>query len=52
LNHRFDVQGDVLYNECVALLRAFFAARRKTKVASDQLGQDEPLTETNDTSPT
>lgn len=52
LNHRFEVQGDVLYNECVGLLRAFFAARRKTKVTSDPISQDEPSTETNDMSPT
>ncbi len=48
LNHRFEVQGDVLYNECVGLLRAFFAARRKSKAALDQISQDEPVTETND----
>jgi tRNA(adenine34) deaminase len=50
LNHRFEVQADVLYDECVGLLRAFFAARRKSKVVPDQLGQDEPVTETNDAS--
>lgn len=49
LNHRFEVQGDVLYDECVSLLRAFFAARRKNKAAPEQFSQDEPTTETNDT---
>jgi tRNA(adenine34) deaminase len=48
LNHRFEVQGDVLYDECVGLLRAFFAARRKTKVVQDQPIPDEPETETNE----
>ncbi len=49
LNHRFEVQGDVLYDECVGLLRSFFAVRRKAKAAADQLSQDEPTTETNET---
>jgi tRNA(adenine34) deaminase len=49
LNHRFEVQGDVLYEECVGLLRSFFAARRKSKNATEQLSQDELTTETNDT---
>ena len=47
LNHRFDVQGDVLYDECVSLLRSFFAERRKPKVGLDQFSQDEPTAETN-----
>jgi tRNA(adenine34) deaminase len=50
LNHRFDVQADVLYEECVGLLRAFFAARRKSKGTADRISQDEPVAETNDTS--
>lgn len=29
LNHRFDVTGGVLADECAAVLRAFFAERRK-----------------------
>lgn len=50
LNHRFEVQGDVLHDECVGLLRSFFSARRKNKVAPNELSQDEPLSETNKTS--
>lgn len=49
LNHRFEVQGDVLYDECVSLLRSFFATRRKPKASTEQLSQDEP-TETSETS--
>lgn len=49
LNHRFEVQGDVLYDECVSLLRGFFAVRRKSKVGQEQLSQDEPTTDTTDT---
>jgi tRNA(adenine34) deaminase len=49
LNHRFDVQADVLYDECVNLLRAFFAVRRKNKAAPEKFSQDEPVAETNDT---
>jgi tRNA(adenine34) deaminase len=48
LNHRFEVQADVLYDECVSLLRAFFAARRKNKSAPEKFSQDEPVAETND----
>lgn len=50
LNHRFEVQGDVLHDECVGLLRSFFSARRKSKVAPNELSQDEPLSETNNSS--
>jgi len=31
LNHRYEVQGGVLTDECAGLLRAFFAPRRKEK---------------------
>ncbi|MDC0742224.1 tRNA adenosine(34) deaminase TadA [Polyangium mundeleinium] len=31
LNHRYEVQGGVLADECAGLLRAFFAPRRKEK---------------------
>ncbi|MBK9261700.1 MAG: nucleoside deaminase [Polyangiaceae bacterium] len=48
LNHRFEVQGDVLSDECANLLRAFFAARRKPKVVLDQPIPDEPIVPTND----
>jgi len=50
LNHRFEVQADVLYDECVGLLRGFFAARRRNKTGLDQVSQDEPVAETNDVS--
>jgi tRNA(adenine34) deaminase len=33
LNHRADVEGGVLADESAALLRAFFAARRRTSAA-------------------
>ncbi len=42
LNHRFEVQADVLADECANLLRAFFAARRKPKSVPDKPGPDEP----------
>ncbi len=47
LNHRFEVQGDVLHDDCVGLLRSFFAARRKNKSSQEQLSQDELVAETN-----
>ena len=38
LNHTFEVQGGVLQDESAALLRSFFAARRKDAAASETEG--------------
>lgn len=52
LNHRFDVQGDVLHDDCANMLRTFFSARRKPKVGPDNQHEEGPAAETNNPSST